>query len=398
VDEPENPQREAALGPFKWSEPDLLDPVPVSTPAPERPAEAPPAGAPRRGARWFVIAVVAAVIGAAVGAGTVTVLDDDGTTSLNTFGPNRSVLARPRDIQGVLARVQPGVVAIRTEGFRSGTFFPQEGAGTGMVVSPDGEVLTNAHVVAGAQSIEVTLVGETEPRPADLVGADTASDVALLKIRGASDLPVVQLGDSSALKVGDSVVAIGNALGLPGRPTVTSGIVSALDRSIETLDGLIQTDAAINPGNSGGPLANAHGEVVGVNTAVIRGNVEGIGFAIAINRVKIIVEAIRDGDGVSRQPAFLGVQTVTLTDEVQGVAADHGAILVAVVPGSPADAAGLQEDDVVTRIGDAEVEGADDLVRAVRSHEPGDRVEVTFVRGDQTRTVTVELGTAPVQP
>jgi S1-C subfamily serine protease len=359
------------------------------------PVEPPPPSAATavRGPRWLLIAIVAAVIGAAAGAGTVTAFDRDApSTVVESFGNNTSVIAEPQDIQGVLAKVQPGVVAIRTEGFRSGAFFPQEGAGTGIVVSPDGEVLTNAHVVADAGTVEVVLFGETEPRRADLVGADRAADVALLRIRDVSNLPTVELGESAKLRVGDSVVAIGNALALPGRPTVTSGIVSALDRSIETLDGLIQTDAAINPGNSGGPLANADGKVIGINTAVIRGNAEGIGFAIAIDRVKIIADQLREGRG----SAFLGVQAVTLTDDVQGFSVDEGAILVTVVPGSPAAEAGLRENDVVVRIGDDDVASADELVKAVRSHEPGDRVEVAVVRGDDRLTVTVELGTAPV--
>ncbi len=394
MDEHERPSSDSTLEALPWAEPDLRE----RFDEPPSPPSGPVAPDGRRGPRWFVVAVVAALIGALAGAGTVTVLDDGSTTVIDSFGPNTSVLTQPKDIQGVLAKVQPGVAAIRTEGFRSGTFFPQEGAGTGVVVTADGEILTNAHVVAGARSIEVTLFGETEPRDANLIGADTGTDVALLKVEGVSDLPTVELGDSSELKVGDSVVAIGNALALPGRPTVTSGIVSALDRSIESLDGLIQTDAAINPGNSGGPLANADGEVVGINTAVIRGNAEGIGFAIAINRARIIADQIRAGGGSTAPTAFLGVQAVTLSDDVQGLAVDEGALLVAVVPDSPAGEAGLQEDDVVVRIGDAEVASADDLVKAVRSHEPDDRVEVEIVRGERRLTVDVVLGTAPLAP
>src|SRR5436309_14143850 len=169
-----------------------------------------------------------------------------------------------------------------------------------MILTADGEVLTNAHVVDGATDIEVTLIGERTARAADVVGVDTTADVALIKIRNASGLPTVKLGSSADLRVGDSVVAIGNALDLGATPTVTEGIVSALNRSIdapdESLAGLIQTDAAINPGNSGGPLVDAKGEVVGIDTA-IAGDAQNIGFALAIDNVKPIVDDLRADRG-----------------------------------------------------------------------------------------------------
>jgi S1-C subfamily serine protease len=273
-----------------------------------------------------------------------------------------------------------------------------------MIISADGEVLTNAHVVAGASTIKVTLDGEREARDADILGADPPNDVALLKIRNARGLPVVRLGTSKTLRVGDDVVAIGNALALPGGPTVTKGIVSALDREIEgeseTLSNLIQTDAAINPGNSGGPLVNADGLVVGVNTAVIQSTgdalAQNIGFAIAVDTVKPLLDDLRAGRALGRpeETAFLGVESQTLTPEIAdqfNFDIERGAIIANVTPGSPAEQAGLRRGDVVVKLGDDEIDSAADLVSAVRSHKPGGRVEIVWVRGDREMRATVTL-------
>jgi putative serine protease PepD len=250
-------------------------------------------------------------------------------------------------------------------------------------------------VVEGATSIEVTLNGEQKGRAADLIGSDPTNDIALIKIRDASDLPTATLGNSADLRVGDSVVAIGNALDLGTTPTVTTGIVSALDRSIdapgESISGLIQTDAAINPGNSGGPLVDAQGRQVGVNTA-IAGDAQNIGFALAIDKVKPVVETLRAGggqNGTSSQPVtnggFLGVST-------QNAPGSAGATVGQVVSGSPADRAGLAPGDVVTAIDDDAVGTAQDLVTAVRQHRPGDTVSLTWTRDGERHTAKVELG------
>ena len=208
------------------------------------------------------------------------------------------------DIAGVLSRVEPAVVSIQTEvTIRQGPYEQTgQAAGTGIVLTSDGEVLTNAHVIENATSIQVTLAGTDKTYRADLVAADSSEDLALLQLRNASGLTAATLGDSSTLQVGDDVVAIGNALALEGGPTVTKGIVSALNRQIstsesESLDGLIQTDAAISSGNSGGPLVNARGEVVGINTAVAASGdtttAENIGFAISIDKAKQVLEHLR---------------------------------------------------------------------------------------------------------
>jgi putative serine protease PepD len=200
-----------------------------------------------------------------------------------------------------VAKAEPSVVSIQTNTVR-GT-----AAGTGVILSSDGDILTNAHVVAGASTVLVTLIGESQPRTARVVGADSVADLALLHIDGASGLRAATLGTSAGVAVGDDVVAIGNALALRGGPTVTRGIISALDRTLEsnagTMTGLIQTDASISSGNSGGPLVNALGEVIGINTAVAASGggtaAENIGFAIAIDRALPVVDRLRAGGAVT---------------------------------------------------------------------------------------------------
>ena len=289
----------------------------------------------------------------------------------------------PLDVKGVLAKVEPAVVSITTS-IRSGGFRNGQAAGTGMILTADGKVVTNAHVVAGANTIRVAIPGQGT-KTAHLLGSDAANDVAVVQIEGASGLPTVTLGSSAALQVGDPVVTVGNALALDGAPTVTTGIVSALNREIDgesgPLHGLIQTDAPINPGNSGGPLVNAGGQVVGMNTAVA-GGAQNIGFAIAIDQIKQLVPGLEQGQTAPvASTAFLGVST---EDDAQGAA------VVAVADGSPAAAAGIQTGDVIVSIDNRAIASANDLVAAVHSHKPGDKVSVGLQGG---RSVTVTLGT-----
>jgi S1-C subfamily serine protease len=340
--------------------------------------------------------VIGAVVGAAVSGGIVALVGDGGSSSTSTApGRASATLARPGDVRSILAKVEPGVVSISTTGFSRGFFeiVPSRGAGTGMILTPDGDVLTNAHVVAGASRIQVKLSTQDKTFDASLVGSDTTADVALLHLRGASGLATVTLGRSAALQVGDQVVAVGNALALPGGPTVTTGIVSALDRTIqasaqERLEHLVQTDAAINPGNSGGPLADTNGDVVGMNTAVIQNTGEAqaqnIGFAISSDTIRPVVDDLRKGGGSPTAQAFLGVTTSTPQ-------AGSGAVVLEVTPGSPADGAGIQPGDVVTALGSSRVQSSADLLSAVRSHKPGDKVELRWTSGGQERSDTVTL-------
>lgn len=267
---------------------------------PQRPTEPPQ---PPRRRRWrmvLALLVVALLAGSAGGLVTRALIPVASTTTV-VRSASSQLSNSSLDVAQVVAKVEPAVVSIQAstnQGFMSGT-----SAGSGMILTSDGEVLTNAHVVSGASSITVTLNGQSRPRTASLVGIDTNNDLALLKIDGASNLPTVSLGKSSDVRVGDDVVAIGNALALEGGPTVTEGIISALNRSLGAgsgeMPGLIQTDAPISSGNSGGPLVNASGQVIGINTAVAASSqgttASNIGFAIPIDKAMTIVDQLRAG-------------------------------------------------------------------------------------------------------
>jgi serine protease Do len=278
----------------------------------------------------------------------------------------------------------------------------QEAEGTGFIVRRDGIVVTNFHVVEGAGSLTV-ITDDGNRYPARGIGGLDSADLAVLKIQ-ADDLPFVPLGDSSELNLGQPVIAMGFALGLEGGPSVTSGIVSALNRTIEaggqtaptrTYEGVIQTDAAINPGNSGGPLVNMSGEVVGINTAGVQAaQAENIGFAIAINRARPIIEhAIEDPQG---PVPFLGVSTEDVTPDLaalEGLSVERGAIVRGVDPDTPAARAGVQVDDVIVAIDGDPVDSSADVLDRLLDHSPGDDVTVTVVRGTETLELSVTLGT-----
>jgi S1-C subfamily serine protease len=350
----------------------------------------------------LVAALIGAVVGAVVAGLLVTVLRDDPITGpVATFSPNTSKIARPADIQEILARVQPAVVAIRTRSLTLGELLrpePAEGAGTGFVISPDGVVVTNNHVVAGAQSIDVVFGNDTT-MPARVLGRDASADLAVIKV-DASGLQAATLGDSDRLRVGDDVVAIGNALALEGGPSVTRGIVSAKDRTIEAdngirLENVIQTDTAINRGNSGGPLVNADGEVVGINTAVA-GDAQNIGFSIAITQARPIIEELRSG--TTRTRPFLGVQMFEVTPAVAeefNLSVDEGALVAEVTAGSGAEVAGIRTGDVIVEIDGTKISDPGDVSAEVRKHKPGDEIEVTVARADGAETITVRLGERP---
>jgi S1-C subfamily serine protease len=315
---------------------------------------------------------------------------------LPPFDPNGDAIVQ------VVERVRPAVVNVVAE-LAGG----QRGEGTGFIVRRDGIVVTNFHVVEGAGALTVITEDGQRYRARGIGGLDSA-DLAVLKIQ-ADDLPTVPLGDSSELDLGQPVVAMGFALGLEGGPSVTSGIVSALNRTIEaggeaaasrTYEGVIQTDAAINPGNSGGPLVNLSGEVVGINTAGVQaGQAENIGFAIAINRARPVIEhAIAEPQA---PVPYLGVSTEDVTPEVaalEGLSVDRGAIVRAVEPETPADGAGIQAGDIIVGIAGEPVESSQGVLERLLEHDPGDTVSVTVVRGEVTVDLSVTLGTraAPI--
>ena len=288
-----------------------VDSLPPQPPPPSPPTFPPPGGPPRspgrRGRAWrgaTALAVTAALVGG--GAGFVGGRWADQPPTVSTSSAPATALAATTggiDAAAVYRSLQPSVVSVEAQIVQRQGRFQSSGtaAGTGVILTAGGEVLTNAHVVSGATSITVTLPGEATARAATLVGADTAHDIALLQVSGASSLTPASIGGSAAAVVGDDVIAIGNALALDGGPTVTRGIVSALNRSIQDengqLTGLIQTDAAISSGNSGGPLVDAKGQVIGINTAgaTSSGTVsaENIGFAIPIDQAMQIVAQLR---------------------------------------------------------------------------------------------------------
>ena len=380
-------------------------PAPPDEEAPGRDIRAIAVPAPaRRNRPVLVAALTGAVVGAVVAGLLVTVLGDDSAPIAGpsaTFSNNTSKIARPADIQEVLAKVQPAVVAIRTRSLSLGDFLrpePAEGAGTGFVISPDGVIVTNNHVVAGRESIDVVFGNDTT-KPAQILGRDASADLAVIKVDG-SGLQAATLGDSDRLVVGDDVLAIGNALALEGGPSVTRGIVSARDRTIVAengirLENVIQTDTAINRGNSGGPLVNADGEVVGINTAVA-GDAQNIGFSIAITQARPIIEELRTGS--TRTRPFLGVQMFDVTPAVAeelNLEVTEGALVAEVTEGSGAEVGGLRTGDVIVDIDGEKITDAGGVSAAIRKHKPGDEIKVTVVRGSERETVTVRIGERP---
>jgi serine protease Do len=269
---------------------------------------------------------------------------------------------------------------------------PQRGAGSGFIISRDGYVVTNNHVVEGAREIVVKLAGEEE-FPATVVGRDPKTDLALLKVKAGKDLPAVALGDSEALRVGDVVVAIGNPFGLSN--TVTAGLVSAKGRVIGAgpYDDFIQTDASINPGNSGGPLFNLKGEVVGINTAIMAEG-HGIGFAIPVNTAKLVVPELKVSGRVTR--SWLGVSVQEVTPDLAktiGLTEPHGALVAEVMADSPATHAGIKPGDVIVAVDGKPVKSSHDLPRLVAATRPGTAVDIKVLREGKDMSVRATLST-----
>jgi putative serine protease PepD len=290
--------------------------------------------------------------------------------------------------------VSPGVVDITVDTTQGSNGFGDQQAtaeGSGFVIDTDGDIVTNQHVVSGANSITVRFKDGSTAK-ATLVGSDPSTDIAVVKVNvDASKLHPLTFADSSTVQVGQPVAAIGSPFGLP--ESLTSGIVSALSRTITapnnfSISGAIQTDAAINHGNSGGPLLNTNGNVIGVNSQIESdgGGNEGVGFAIPSNAVKNVANTLIAGKTV--QHAYLGV---TVGDSTSGA----GAAIESVKSGTPADSAGLKAGDVVTKIDGVTVDNADDLTAKISAHQPGEKVTLTVTRNGETKTIDVTLGTRP---
>lgn len=324
--------------------------------------------------------------------------------------PSAAVLPNGKSIPSLIKSVLPAIVSIDVKANGS------EDQGTGMIITKNGYVVTNNHVIAaaagGAGTITVTASGSTKAMPATLIGTNLVDDVALIKIDNVSNQPTIVFGNSNALQVGDAVVAIGNALGLAaGTPTVTTGIVSALGRTVtagsatssETLNNMIQTDAAINPGNSGGPLLDSSGAVIGMDTAVAGTLPDGtsaqnIGFAIPVATIQSQLAALKKGESVITHHAYLGVEIMNnnpTTQQQYGLSVSTGAVILSVVANSPADRFGLKQGDVITAINGTPVSQAADVQSILSLLHAGDEAKVKVARGTSTLTVKVTLGRTP---
>jgi putative serine protease PepD len=366
---------------------------------------------PRRNRTLLALALVIGLLGGlAGGAVGVAYERSQGQSTAAGILPSGPLLGtgaptpadpNPSSVSSIAARLLPSVVTIGVNGGGS------SGTGSGVIIRPDGFILTNNHVVASAASggtVQVDLYKGDRAVEAKIIGRDPKTDLAVIRIPG-SNLPAATLGQSKSLVVGAPVVALGAPLGLSS--TVTSGIVSALDRNVDVptdsgdagvLIGAIQTDAAINPGNSGGPLVDSQGQVIGINSAIATapggsgsggGNI-GVGFAIPIDYARSVAEEIIR-TGKATHP-YLGITASTIEP---GGGTQPGARIRSIVPNGPAARANLEVGDLITKVDDMAVEGVDDLIAATRLHKIGDVVKVTYLRDGRSTTVDVTLQEAP---
>jgi serine protease Do len=302
----------------------------------------------------------------------------------------------------IIEKVTKCVVNISTVRLVHNLFYqavPVSGMGSGTIFDADqGLILTNHHVVGGAQKINVTL-WNSQVIEGTIVGSCVARDIAVVKLRG-RELQSAELGDSDKLRVGQRVFAVGNPFGLSGGPTVTSGVISALNRTIESerglIENLVQTDAAINPGNSGGPLVDLEGKIIAINTAIIP-FAQGIGFAIPINSAKTCTTDILT-EGTTAMRPWLGVVGLTLTDEIAryyGLPVGHGVIVTKVAEGSPAELAGFADGDIILEIDNVETRSIEDLVREIRRRRVGDKIRVFALRSGREHFFELKLSGTP---
>ena len=383
----------------------------------------------RRGWMIAVITLIAAVLGGFAGAQIATTRNDDGSTQETeaTSAPEPdsapdTAPVTPSDAPALDASEQPVVTA--APGSKNATELNMErivdtispsvvtvvsmvdgaqgagrATGTGIIITSDGEILTNAHVVEGATSVSILFADSIDPIPVKVLAKDVGNDLALLRV-DRNDLTPATFADPDSLMVGDEVVAIGFALDLDGGPTVTRGIISALNRTIESgdgaLDGLIQTDAAISSGNSGGPLVNVSGQVIGINTAVFTSSMgtaaNNVGFSISVKEALPIIDELRaEANGGARVEGYLGVG---LQDREDG---GRGAVINDVAPDSPADRAGIKAGDVVVEADGSPVDGQPAFIAAIRDHSPGDVIDIKVLRDGKRVTLTATLIERPAE-
>ncbi|MGW0431284.1 trypsin-like peptidase domain-containing protein [Micromonospora sp. NPDC003197] len=379
-----------AAGPVPFPGPTGVRGGPPPMWSPHGPVVSGPAPRPSRLGRAVAVGAAALVLMGGSGiAGGVVALAVDGSLGSEGRTYTAAPIINSADLPKIAAAVENSVVSISTG----------SGEGSGVVLTADGYVLTNNHVVASGSGNQVQVIfADGKKATAKIVGTDPKTDLAVVKADGVSGLSPAKFGDSDAMQVGDTVLALGSPLGLQG--SVTAGIISARDRTIQagdesdgqgqqrgvsSISGLLQTDAPINPGNSGGALINTRGEVIGINTAIATsgqgtGNI-GLGFAIPSNKAKAVAETLQNGRKVSHPS--LGV---SVGDAEQG-----GALVATVVPDSPAAKVGLQQGDVVVSYGGKAINDSSDLVAAVQAGKVGDRVELKFLRNGAEKTATVTL-------
>ncbi|HKV87227.1 MAG TPA: trypsin-like peptidase domain-containing protein [Candidatus Dormibacteraeota bacterium] len=406
---------EPASGPQEqsWLPPAPSEPPPMQywgTPPP-----APPTNSfwHRLAAGLVLAAVIAAAAGVGVGFSLARVIDGRQAAQNNQQAQSSNQAISPQTSNGgslnasaIASKVDPALVDVNT------VIGGGQAAGTGMIITSSGEVLTNNHVIDGSTSIQVTVVGRGQSYAAHLIATDPSADVALIQIEGVSGLPTVSFANSSTLHVGDTVVAIGNALGRGGAPNVSQGSVTALDQTItasegggssEQLTGMIESDAVIYQGDSGGALVNSSGQVVGMITAGqaqgFRSSASSVGYAIAADTALSVVNRIRAGeqagDLIYGQVGYLGVSVETLdsaTAAQLGLNVSAGALVRRVLAGQPAEKAGIAAGSVITNVGGSAVTDTATLGTAVKSHKAGDRVSITWVNESGTHNATVTLG------
>lgn len=422
--EPVRPAPDSSLLPAGGSEP-YGDSLPSWAPPPPPAPPAPPAN----NTLWHRIAatvVLAAVVAAAAGAGigwslARSINAHSGTAQVSTqtspaassqpqILPGSSIQPAPStsgslNADAIAAKVDPAIVDINT------TVGSGQAAGTGMLVTSTGAILTNNHVIDHSTSIQVTIAGRAQTYAAHVIGADPKADIALIQIDGVSGLPTVTFASSSSVRVGDYIVAIGNALGQGGIPDVSQGHITALDQTItaseggsksEQLTGMLQSDATIYPGDSGGPLLNSAGQVVGMITA---GNVQGfrssasnVNYAIASDTILTVVNQVQAGqanpDIIYGQSGYIGVsvQNIDAGAAAQlGLSVSSGALVASVQSGSPAAAVGITRNSVITTVAGKQISTIDDLGATLLAHKPGERVSINWVNQGATHTATVTL-------
>ena len=417
---------------FEPQSPDLT-PQPTGWYPP--PPYMPPAPYREPWARWIAVVTIVATIlaaggGLGIGLTMARYLHPAAHVAQNATQPHTSqpasstapiVAATPSanqngtlNVTQIIAKVAPAIVDINTVVQTStGT---GAAAGTGMIVTSSGEVLTNNHVVDGSISISVTIAGKIGSYNAHVIGVSPTADVALIQIEGVSDLPTVTIADSSSVKVGDQVVALGNALGEGGAPTVTQGQVTAVDQTItasegnghsETLNGMIESDATISPGDSGGAIVNSAGQVIGMITAGqaqgFRATTSAIGYAISSDNALAVVNQVRSGqataDVVIGPVGYMGISVRDLDSQLAaqyGLNLSSGALVWTVQSGSPAELAGITRLSVITKVGGTSIDSTDTLGKTLHGYHPGANVSVTWIdQGGASHTKSLTLVSGP---